>query len=129
MRGCGGETVAHVAVEFRPRRITGVARIEQAGVGIEPTQQFIDALVALDRFGECAAGLDGGRDGGELAAIALLEGHALGVRAIEIALDLRGVDRRIAIAQVPFWQPPELGGGARLGRRVWSGRGGVWATL
>ena len=109
MRRRRGQPLLHVAVEFGARRIDGVAGMQEPGIGAEPAHQIVDRLIAAHRFGERRAGLRRARQLGELALVGLLEGDAVGVGAIEIALDRRIVQAGIEVGEIPLGQRPERG--------------------
>ncbi len=81
--------------------------------------QIVELLVALHRLGERGPGIGPLRERGELALVGFLEGDAVGIGAIEIALDLRIVDPGVEIGEIPFRQRTQTGyragGGAGLG--------------
>ncbi len=56
-----------------------------------------------------------GRHGGELALVGLLEGGAVAVGGVEVALELGAVDAGIEVVEVPFRQRAELGAGLDAG--------------
>src|SRR6266699_1011270 len=75
----------------------------------EPAEEIVDRLVALDRLDKRAPRLGARRERGELAFVRLGESRALGVRAVEIAFDLRRVDAGVEIRKVPLGQAAEPG--------------------
>ena len=85
VRGRRGNALLHIAEEFGPFRIAGIAGIDQARVRHEPSDQIIDHLVALDRFGQSHTGVGSARHSGELAFELVLERNRISIRPIEIA--------------------------------------------
>jgi hypothetical protein len=83
--------------------------MQEPGKGHQPADQVIDRFIAPHRLGEQDAAVIAGSEPGELAAIGILEGLAFGVGAIEVALDLGGIDGGIEIGEVPFRQRAEIG--------------------
>ena len=102
-----GDALLHVAIELGDGRIGGVAGVEQTGIGDQPAEHVLDRLVAPHRLAERAAGVGARGDIGEPALVGLLELDALGLAAIEVALDLGRVHRRIKIGEIPFRQRTE----------------------
>ncbi len=51
------DALLHVAVEFRARRIDGVAGMHEAGERADPAEQIVERLVALHRLGERRSGV------------------------------------------------------------------------
>jgi hypothetical protein len=109
MRRGRRDALAHVAAEFRARRIGEVAGTHQARVGGEPTNQVVERLVAFYRRGERRAGGRRARQVGELALVGLLERHAVGIDPVEVAFDLGRIDPGIEIGEIPFRQGGRLG--------------------
>ena len=102
-----GDALLHVTVEFGDGRIGGVAGVEQTGIGNDPAEHVLDRLVAPHRLAERAAGVGAGRDIGEPPLVGPLELDAFGLAAIEVALDLGRVHRRIKVGEIPFRQRAE----------------------
>ena len=47
--GCQNRrAVLHITIEFRPFRVTGVARVNEAGIGNDPTEHVIKRLIGAD---------------------------------------------------------------------------------
>ncbi len=109
MRGGGRHALLHVAIEFRARRIDGVAGMDEPGIGAETSHQIVDRLVAPYRGGERPAALCSAGDFGKLAFIIGFESDAVGIDLAEIALDRRIVETGIKVVEIPFRQ------GARQG--------------
>ncbi len=107
MRGGRRHALLHVAVKFGARRIDRVAGMHQAGIGAEPAHQIVDRLVASHRRGELRAAIRRSRHLGELALVGFLEGDAVGIGTIEIALDGRIVEPGIKIVEIPLGQAAE----------------------
>ena len=76
--------------------------MDQAGIGAEAPHQVVDRLVALDHRGEPFAAAVPCDFAGELALVGVLEGDALLVEPLQVALHFRRIDRRIEIGQIPF---------------------------
>ena len=51
----GGQAILQVAIEFRAGGIGRVARIDQAGIAAEAAEDFLDALIGANGFGERGA--------------------------------------------------------------------------
>ena len=117
-----GDAFLHVAVELGDGGIGGVAGIEQPGIGDQSAEHVLDRLVAAHRLAERAARIGACGDVGEPALVGLLELEAFGLAALEVALDLRRIHRRIKVDQIPFRQRTERF--RRLVRRS-GARGGV----
>ena len=107
MRGSSRHALLHVAEEFCPRRIDGIPGMDKPGIGADPPHQVVDRLEAPHRFGERRAG-----HRCELALIGLLEGDAVGIGPVEIALDRRIVEAGIKVVEIPLGQFAEGGFGA-----------------
>ena len=121
MRGCRRDALLHVGVEFRARRIDGVAGVEEAGIGREPAEKIIERFVALHRRRELRSRIGSLDERRELALKGLLERQAFGGAAIEVALDLRIIDPGIEVGEVPFRQHAEAAWGTGLGRSLSDG--------
>ena len=115
MRGGGRDPLLHVAVEFGARGIDGVAGMDEAGIGNEPAEQIVERLVALHRLRKRLPRPGWLDERCELALIGLLEGNALRVCAIEIALHPRIIDPGIEIGKIPFRQRADAGGVTEFG--------------
>ena len=107
MRGGRRHALLHVAVEFGARRIDGVAGMNKPGIGADAAHQIVDRLVALHGFGKLCAAVRRAGHGGELALVGLLEGQAVSIGAVEIALDRRIVETGIKIGEIPLGQAAE----------------------
>ena len=81
------DALLNIAEELRPRGVGGVAGMDQRRIGDQSSEQFLDALVALDRRRKGAPRVRLGRETGEAARISLLEGRAFGARPFKIARD------------------------------------------
>ena len=99
-----GETLLHVAVELGTDRIDRVLRVDQAGIGREPAEQVVELLETLHRARKLLAGIRAIRERGELALEILLEGDAVAVGAVEIALHRRVIDPGIERGEIPLGQ-------------------------
>jgi len=121
-----GHALLHIAVKLGARRIDGVALVDQRRVGAEPPAEIADRLVAAHRFAERSAAVRRGREGGELALIGLFERDAVGIDAVEVALDRRIGEARVKVSEIPFRQRAEhgLGLGAALSRGTLGGSSG-----
>ena len=110
MRRDRRQPVLQVAVEFRAHRVGRVAGIDEAGEAAEPAEDLLDPLVFGDRRGEPGAAIRRLRDRLELALVALLERLAHRRAAVEVALHLRRVHRRVEIGEVPDRKRSEVVG-------------------
>jgi hypothetical protein len=104
-----GHALLHVAVELGARRIDGIALMDEHGIGAEPAHAIADRLIAPHRFAERGTTLRRRGEPGELALVGLLEGQAVGIGALEVALDGGIVEAAIERAEVPFGQRTEPG--------------------
>ena len=102
-----GHPLLHVAIKLGARRIDGIARVDEHGIGAEPAHAIVDRLIAPHRFAERRAALRRGGERRELALVGLLEGQAVGIGAVEVALDGGIVEAGIELAEVPFGQRAE----------------------
>src|SRR6202023_902842 len=75
--------------------------------GAEPAHAIADRLIAPHRFTERCAALRRGGERRQLALVGFLESQAVGVGAIEVALDGWIVEAGIERAEVPFGQRAE----------------------
>ncbi len=91
-----GHPLLHVAVELGARRIDRIALMDEHGIGAEPSHAIADRLIAPHSFGERGAALRRGHQFRELALVGLLEGQAVGIGAIEVALDGGGLSLSIS---------------------------------
>ena len=101
-----GDPLLHVAVEFRALRVGSIAGVDQAGVGDQAAEQIVDRLVAPHRLEQTARPA---ASRPSLPLIGFLERDAFGVGAVEIALDLDGIDTRVEIGEIPFGQRDPAG--------------------
>jgi hypothetical protein len=104
-----GQALLGVAVELRALRIGGVAGIDETGIGHDPAEQILDRLIAHHRRAERRGGVVAPRHAVELAAIGLGKGLTFGLGAGEIAGEIRAVDCRVEVGQVPLGQAPKPG--------------------
>ena len=75
-------------IELGARRIDRIALVDQHRIGAEPAHaDRLITSIAPHRFSQRRAALGRGGEPGELALIILLEGQAVRIGAIEIALD------------------------------------------
>ena len=102
MRGRGCQPLLHVAVKFGARRIDRVAGMHKSGIRAEPTDEIVDRFITPHGLSQCRTGLGRSRHLGELALIGLLEGDAVGIGAIEIALDRHIVEPGVEIGEIPL---------------------------
>ena len=103
-----GDLLLRVAIKLHPRRIAGIGRIEQAGVGDDAAEQIVEVFVSPNGFGQSRARVGPLREIGELAPIGVREGFALGERPGEVGGIFGRVHARIEIAQVPFGHRSEV---------------------
>ena len=102
-----GHPLLHVAIKLGARRIDRIALMDEHRIGAEPPHAIADRLIAPHRLGERGAALRRGGERRELALVGLLEGQAVGIGAIEVALDGGIVEAGIERAEVPFGQRAE----------------------
>ena len=102
-----GHPLLHVAIKLGARRIDRIALMDENRIGAEPAHAIADRLIAPHRFTERRAALGRGGERRELALVGLLEGQAVGIGAIEVALDGGIVEAGIERAEVPFGQRTE----------------------
>jgi hypothetical protein len=76
--------------------------MHKAGERADAPKQIAERFVAFHRFDERAARVGTVRQRREFALVRLLEGKAVGVGAIEVALDGGIVDAGVEVGQVPF---------------------------
>jgi hypothetical protein len=112
-----GHAFLDVAVKLGPFRIAGVAGIDQAGVGDDAPDQFLERLIGFHRLAEPGVRLLFGL-GGKLAAPVGLEGLGVGLGALEVARQFPGIHRRVEVGEIPFGQVAQSrrGLGSRGGR-------------
>ena len=91
-------------------RIGGVAGMDETGIGDQPAEQVLQALIALDRGEQI-----GRRHSADLALERVLERPGLGEGLVHVGAHRIGLDARIKIVEVPFGQDPEGGRGAAIG--------------
>ena len=94
-----GRPLLHGLVEAAVFRLRGIAREKQLGEGQDPPQDLLHRLVAPDRRRQGIAG-----QAGELSGGLRLQRLRLRLRTAEIGVELRVVDPRIEVRQVPFRQ-------------------------
>ena len=109
MRGRGRDLLLHVAEELGAGGVGGVAGVDELGEGGDAAHEVVDRFQFLDGGGERPPAVRPARQPRELALVALLEGVAVGIRAGEVALDLRRADPCVKRGEVPFRQGPERG--------------------
>ena len=124
MRRGRGHALLHVAIKFGACRIDRVALMDEHRIGAEPAHAIADRLITPHRFAERCAALRRRGERRELALVILLEGQAVGIGAIEVALDGGIVEAGIERAEVPFGQRAEprcscFRFGGRFSRDFW----------
>src|SRR5262249_10222683 len=100
------------------------AGVDEAGEGNQASQEIVELLVAGHRMRKRLAGIGGLGKRREPAFEILLEGPAILIGAIEIALHLRIVDAGIEGVEVPFGQRAETAGRRKRGGAA--GHGLCW---
>ena len=114
MRAGVGHLLLDVAIELGALRVRRVAGIDEAGIGGDAADQFLQRLEVAQRFAE-PAGLAPLGFGGERALPAAFERHGVARRLVQIGLQFGRVDAGIEVGQIPFRQIAKC-------RRALSGR-------
>lgn len=115
MRAGIGHLLLDVAIELGALRIGGVAGIDQAGIGDDAADQFLQRLVGDQRLAQLAGAAAPGL-GGERSLPAGLEGDRIGGGFGDVPLQFRRFHAGIEVGKVPFRQIAKLGR-ALTGRR------------
>ena len=122
MRAGVGHLLLDVAVELGALRVRRVAGIDQAGIGSDAADQFLQRLEVAQRLAQ-PAGLAQLGFRGERALPAAFERRGVARRLVQIGLQFRRVDAGIEIGQIPFRQIAKRRRAVCGRRRTVSGRG------
>ena len=108
MRARVGHLLLHVAVELDAARVGSVAGIEEAGIGGDAADQFLQRLVLTHGLAETAFGQPGGLVG-EPALPTALESDRVLAGPGDVALQFRRLHAGIEVAEIPFGEGTEVG--------------------
>jgi len=99
-----GDFFLRVAVKFGPRRVRGVAGIEQRGVGHQPTHQILQRFVGANDVEQFLAGVLALQQSGEPALVRGGENLGLVGATLHVGREFRRLRARIKILQSPLRQ-------------------------
>src|SRR5262249_28489616 len=108
MQRCRRNPLLDVAIELGADRIGRIAGIDKRRVRDQAPESVVDCFKALNGGSKGAPGTLAFCQFRQAPLEVLLEGRAVGVRSIQVALELRAIEARIKVAQVPLRQRAEL---------------------